>query len=204
MATKRSIAVTYTFLFVALLSACVFLALQVRFYINDKTNPTAGYAERIIDTNVVQNQIERENAQDRAVTLMRFSRSEAFAPIATPKPIPTPTPVPPPSPTPIEVGRGWTVTLVMNDQWAQLRDFAGKSHVVNVGKFVNNVVNGVDLGFKVMEINKASNWVKVQDLNGNTDIIQFSKSSKPAPAQNAPAARPGQPPRGRLKSPSNQ
>lgn len=198
MATKKSIAITYSILFICLLAACVFLALQVRFYINDKTDPVAGYAERIIDTSVMQEQLVREVAQQRAVTLMRFSRSEAFAPIATPKPIPTPTPVPLPSPTPIVVGRGWTVTAVLNDQWASMRDFTGKKHVVNVGKVVENIVTGEDLSFTVMEINKFNSWVKVQDKNGNTSIIKQDTSLKPAPAQ--PAARPGQPSRGRLKT----
>jgi hypothetical protein len=203
MAAKKSITITYSILFLVLLAACVFLALQVRFYINDKTDPVAGYADRIIDTEVMQEDIERVLAQDRAVTLMRFSRTEAFAPIATPKPIPTPTPVPPPPPTPVVVGRGWSVKLVMNDQWALLRDYTGKTHTVRMGEEVSNSVSGEDLGFKVIEINKMNNWVKVQDKQGNTDIIVFDASSRPVAPANAPAANPGQPPRGRLKTPGN-
>ena len=200
MASKRNIAITYMCLFLVLLGACVFLALQVRFYINDKTNPVAGYADRLIDTDTVIQQIKREDEKNRTTTLLQFNNTQAFAPIATPIPRPTSTPIPPPSPTAVQVARGWTVEAILNDQWASMKDFTGRKMSVRKGQQLTNEVQGDDLGFTVLEINSAQRWVKVQDKKGNTDIIKEAQRASAPPGQ--PQA--GQPPRGRLKSPSNQ
>lgn len=203
MASKRNTAITYTVLFLTLLASCVFLALQVRFYINDKTNPVAGYSDRLIDTDTVIQNIKRDEDKLRTTTLLQFNNTQAFAPIATPIPRPTPTPIPLPSPTPVQVARGWTVIVILNEQWASIKDFTGRKMSVRSGQEIDNSVQGEDLGFTILEINNLQKWVKVQDKKGNTDIIKESpRSAAPAPVQGQ--AQPGQPPRGRLKSPSNQ
>ncbi len=188
MVVKRKIAMTYSFLFLGLLGACVFLALQVRQYINDRSDPLDGYKERLINTNEIIDSLNREDLIDKNQTLSTFAGTRMFAPIATPIPRPSPTPMPPPSPTPVVVARGWTLLNVFSDQFANMKDFSGKKVIVNVGKEVPNVVQGQDLGFTVIKIDAINKWVKVQDKQGNTSILHENReaNAKPAPQRVQP------------------
>lgn len=190
MASKRNIAITYTFLFLVLLGACVFLALQVRQYINYKSDPLDGYASRIINAEELIQDIQKEKEISQNQTLLTFSRSRAFAPIATVIPRPTATPIPPPTPTPVVVARGWTLLNIYSDQFAVMKSFDGSKHTVSVGKEIQNAVQDQNLNFVVEQINKTQGWVKVRNSAGNTSILRVTGYGSAAPKKANPKANP--------------
>lgn len=193
MISKRKAGIVYTVLFLSLLGACVFLALQVRQYIYENKDQVAPYEDMVLDPKEFLNKIDRKKSLDKNAAMLTFSTTQAFAPLATPVPRPTATPMPAPTATPVVVAKGWKVTNIFSTQFAQMQSFTGQKYTVKPEQVIENRVSGVTLDFKVTEINASQQWVKVQDVKSKAYSI-LHKESKPRPK-----SKPKAPPKKRKK-----
>jgi len=189
MISKRKAGMVYTVLFLSLMGACVFLALQVRQYVYENKDQVAPYKEMVLDPKEYLDKIDRKESLDKNAAMLTFSTTQAFAPLATPVPRPTATPVPAPTPTPVVVAKGWKVINIFSPQFAQMQSFTGQKYTVKPEQVIENRVQGINLDFKVAEINASQQWVKVQDVSSKAYSI-LRKETKPRPPRPKPKAVP--------------
>lgn len=185
MISKNKLALSYALLSALMIGAAVFLAYQVRHFMYERVDPVAPLENLQLPPEEVAARIEADIARERDATLAVYSRTQSFAPLATPIPRPSPTPRPPASPTPVIPANEWKVLNTIGDKYANLQDYTGQKHFVKAGDTLTNRPNGINLDFKIVEISFNPPFVKVQDVTtGVTRVIpQEPKAARRPPQQ---------------------
>ncbi len=146
---KRSVILTYMFLSVLLILSAVLMGVQAKHYLQArKVDPLEEFKKNEVNKVEMENQLEREEMEDRRNTVMVFNRTNSFRALATPIPKPTPTPVPPPSPTPITPAKNWKINFAAG-QMVSLKGYDGKDRMARVGDVIKDSVFG---DFKIVAV----------------------------------------------------